>query len=199
MERPDWSPNSNKAGHPYGDVGKTAGTEAYQLLDCLSRPITPEECDQHGWHDADCDALTTLVDFDWLVPHIRATSEVSAEEMAGFDLKLVAFRAALPFTTPELNLLVKPDRSISPDFEGISDEVGSLYEEIVTAGVRRVVEGRDLLRRWLAWRREADEYTGQGTLDLAREALRGIVELLAPDEQLPASYRELRGISDPTA
>src|ERR1700691_4830783 len=148
-------------------------------------PVAPEDCDEHGWHDADYDALAALVVFDWLVPHIRATSEVSAEEMAGFDLKLVAFHAALPFTETERNWLVKPFGAVDPTFEGISEQIGEREEEIVTSGVRQVVEGRDLLRRWLAWRRETNQYAGQGTLDLAREALRGLVELLAPDMPLP--------------
>ena len=46
------------------------------------------------------------------------------------------------------------------------------------AGVRRVVSGRDLMRRWIAWRREAGEYEGQGSHDQARDALRTMQELM---------------------
>jgi hypothetical protein len=44
---------------------------------------------------------------------------------------------------------------------------------------------------------QTDEYAGQGTLDLAREALRGVVQLLVPDMGLPDSYLRLRGLEVP--
>lgn len=46
------------------------------------------------------------------------------------------------------------------------------------------------MRRWLSWRSETDEYTGQGSLDQAREALADLIGLVAPDETLPSSYIE---------
>jgi hypothetical protein len=63
---------------------------------------------------------------------------------------------------------------------------------VMSAGLRRVVVGRDLMRRWWAWRRETDEYAGQGGLDAAREGLRAIVEAVAPDLDLPTPYLALR-------
>lgn len=43
---------------------------------------------------------------------------------------------------------------------------------IISAGVRRVIYGRELLGRWWwSWRREADGFSGQETLDIARDAL----------------------------
>jgi len=188
-------PTSNKWNHPYGDTGFNAGVEAWDLLDFLSRHIDPEACDSHGWHDDDADALATLIEFDALVPHIRATSGVSVEEMAEFDQGLAAFGAALPFTEPERNWLVKSVGSVDADYESLSIQVGEREDEIITAGVRRVVKGHNLLDQWLAWRRQTGAYAGQGTLDLARETLRSIVELLAPDRPLPASYTILRQIS----
>lgn len=44
---------------------------------------------------------------------------------------------------------------------------------------------------------QIDEYAGQETLDLAREALHGIVQLLVPDMGLPDSYLRLRGLDVP--
>jgi hypothetical protein len=44
---------------------------------------------------------------------------------------------------------------------------------------------------------ETDEYADQGTLNLAREALRGVVQLLLPDRGLPDSYLRLRGLEVP--
>ncbi len=186
-------PTSNEANHPYGDVGHYAGLEAYSLLDFLSRHIAAEECNEKGWHDNDGDAISALGAFDWLLTHIRATEEVSTEEMADFDIKVIAFRAALPFTEAERNWLVKPSYgSLDPLYENLVKAVHSWSGEVISAGIRTAIDGHDLLRRWVAWRREIEEYADQGTLDVARETLRGIVAILAPRKALPTSYQQLR-------
>jgi hypothetical protein len=51
---------------------------------------------------------------------------------------------------------------------------------IVSAGLRRVVYGRELLGRWWSWRRDTDQFSGQGTVDTAREALRELITMVAP-------------------
>ena len=63
---------------------------------------------------------------------------------------------------------------------------------IVSGGLRRVVQGRDLIRRWWSWRRETDEFSGQGSLDQARDALRDLVVAHCDDPELPESYLALR-------
>jgi hypothetical protein len=202
LEERDYSPNSNKANHPYGDVGKQAGDYARSLLEELCEPLIYPAYDKDGqptdWDYADGGALNSYIDFEFFVLHTRATAEVSADEMAAFDLKLNALRLALPLTEAERQWIFQPKGSVDPHYKFIVEEIGVHEVELVSAGVRQVVNGRDVMRRWRAWRREADEYADQGTLDLAREALRGIVELLAPDWPLPASYRKLRGLEDPS-
>jgi hypothetical protein len=66
----------------------------------------------------------------------------------------------------------------------------------MSAGIRRVIHGRDLLQRWWSWRRETGEYAGQGSLDQARDALEGVIELIAPELGLPETYVALRATGD---
>jgi len=202
MEDDRWPPTSNRRDHPYSDTGYSAGHNAFLLLANLCEPL-----DEHGyynmddgsrnsWHAADGEALTNYAELEWYVRHIRATDEVSVEEMGDFVIKLHALRQALPLTEAERNWIIDPSLgTVDAHEEHIVESIGIHEPELVSAGVRRVVSGRDIMRRWLAWRRETDEYAGQGTLDLAREALRGIVELLLPGE-LPPSYLTLRRFGD---
>lgn len=202
MEEHDCSPNSNEANHPYGDVGMQAGLEARSLLGNLCEPLIYPAYDKDGqetdWDDADGNALANYVEFEFFVMHTRATAEVSADEMSTFVLKLNALRLALPLTEAEREWIFRPQEGmVDPHYKFIVEEIGVHEVELVSAGVRQVTNGRDMMRRWRAWRREIDEYEGQGSLDLAREALRGIVEMLCPGEPLPKPYRKLRGLEEP--
>ncbi len=49
----------------------------------------------------------------------------------------------------------------------------------------------DLIRRWMSWHREADEYTGQNALGVARSALAELIVMLEPDKPLPPEYIRL--------
>lgn len=106
------------------------------------------------------------------------------------------FHTALPFSESERGMVL---RAAGVEYEYLperDDEILSWLEVkeelVISAGLRHVVRGRDLARRWLSWRREADEYEGQGTLDVAREALRDIIQLVTPKEPLPLAYHTLR-------
>jgi hypothetical protein len=198
----DYCPSSNETEHRYGDVGRAAGDYAYDLLaelcephDVLGYDKTRPSDRRYTWRAADDRTLTTYVGFEWRLKHIRATDDVSAREMESFGLKLHALQQALPFTEAERNWLVDPQGvAVAAQRKHIEKWAAVQEPELICAGVRKVISGRDVVRRWWAWRRETDEFAGQGTLDLARESLRGIVELLHPGE-LPASYVVLRRFS----
>lgn len=156
-----------------------------------------EQRHEGGWHEPESDALGTLVELDWVLPHLRAGAEVSVEELEALATRLAAFQAALPFTAPERHWLVKVVGSVDANYVQAARSLGTREGEIVSEGLRRQITGRDLMRRWHSWQMQADEYAGQGTLDLAREALRGVVQLLVPDMGLPDSYLRLRGLEVP--
>jgi len=182
-------PLANKHDNAYGDMGYYAGQTAHRLLEALSKPLLKTEYDrQHGWYWAEDDALALVSELEMSAPHIRATGEVLVAEMDQFHTGITAVRLALPLTEAERVFL----REDGPDV--LLKDILQYGGDFIAQGVRQPIDGRDMVRRWLAWRRETDEFAGQGTLDVAREALRGIVQLLQPNERLPIPYRQLRGI-----
>jgi len=187
-------PCDNEFGNAYADYGEITGEYAIELLDELSQPLVPEELDELGWYWPEGDALSTLVSMEVSIPMIRATGDVSVEEMEQFQTTVVAYHLALPITAAERSWLLRVERGADPHSHHLLNGIGVVDEEIVANGLRQRLNGRDMLRRWLAWRRETEEFEGAGTLDLARENLRGMIELLLPNERLPKSYRLLRGI-----
>ena len=51
--------------------------------------------------------------------------------------------------------------------------------QLISNGLIRIIYGRDLVRRWWAWRRQTDEYTGQDSLSLACDGLTGIITAIS--------------------
>jgi hypothetical protein len=184
----DVDPMGNEFNHPYGGAGEEVGHYAWEMLEVLSCEIDPQACHE------DADALSALVEMDVWLPHIRATGEVSIDDMAEFTQNLAAFGAALPLAASERNWLAQRFLGLDANYDVLTETLGKREEEIVSAGIRRVVRGDELLSRWVSWRRQTGDYAGQGTLDLAREALRGVVEKLVLHEPLPPSYVILRQI-----
>jgi hypothetical protein len=193
-------PLSNESGTAYGDLGRDAGLEAIDLLEYLSEPLLSSRDEAEGWNRSDAESLYALTEFELYIPHIRATREVLTDEMNAFTTRLAAFRAALPLAEAERNWLNQTfEAGIAPHYGRLIELIGARDDEVISQGRRVRIDGNDLMRRWLAWRRQTEEYTDQGTLDLAREALREIVQLLVPDHPLPESYRALRGLDQSEA
>jgi hypothetical protein len=75
--------------------------------------------------------------------------------------------------------------------QGLEELVGKATE-IMEAGVYGTVSGRDLARRWWAWRRESQEFAGQNSLGEARGSLGNIALKLVNEPNWPVPHRRLR-------
>jgi hypothetical protein len=193
---PPIDPLANTHENAYADLGEEVGKWAHMLLEDLAEPLLESQRDELGWYSPEGDALSTLVSMEVVLPHIRATSEISPGEMEVFNTQITTFHLALPLTEAERRWL-REQTAIGAESRHFEDTLVHAGDDEVIAEGRRVhLDGHDMLRRWRSWRREAAEYAGQGTLDLAREAVRSMVELLLPWEPLPESYRKLRGLPD---
>ena len=107
---------------------------------------------------------------------------------------LATFREALPYSEAERRWLVDIDKQfeprrvlLDPDERGWQRPVPAPVEEqlidlnaakgeIVSAGLHQVVQGREL-----AWRRQTEEFTDEGSREIAYEALRGLGHMLVPN------------------
>jgi hypothetical protein len=190
----DWthSPESHDTDGDWGKVDKEIGGVAHHLLDLLSQDVAPLEADVHGWTQADSYALGLTQEVDWLARLLVPPDAVSADHRMEFIELMATFRAALPFAEAERNWLLdehrfddEPGGPGSPCDERWLEIARKSETQLVSAGLSRVVHGRDLLQRWWSWRRETGEYAGQESLGHARDALRGIIGLVAPELGLP--------------
>lgn len=172
------------------------GLNAHDVLDYLCSPalnqpeVAPHEHDFNVLYD-----LRNLEEWAFtLYDPLVALDEEEGSVVLRFESLWHDFRVALPFGEAERYWFLNVDA----DFETkdtaaeLAEKLGRQEATIVSAGVHGIVRGQELMRRWLAWRRETDEFKGQGTLNIARETLQGLHRLVTPDKPLPDSYIELR-------
>jgi hypothetical protein len=195
--------NPWQAGQPDGGVGAMVGDEGFVLLGYL--------CDDHphsglaSWQLEDSVGLWSWLGLERKLQTLPLPQELDTDDQRlPFELLTDRFHRALPYSEAERQWIVgthppEPPRPIPLD-QGTLEEEQERYHEryfglearIISAGLIRVISGRDLMRRWISWRSETDEYTGQGSLDLARDTLADLIKLVAPDEIMPSSYLSLR-------
>jgi hypothetical protein len=194
-----------RAEQAHGSIGAMVGDDGFHVLGYL--------CDEHprsdldSWGQADTIGLTSWLALERELQTFPLPSELDIDrQRLPFGRLTARLHGALPYSEAERQWLMNaeppdPLRLLTPpiDHQTIV-EVQSRHHErylglearMVSAGLIHIVSGRDLMRRWLSWRSETDEYTGQGSLDQAREALAGLIKLVTPDETLPSSYLSLR-------
>jgi hypothetical protein len=188
---PDYEQNG-----PYGGMGREIGSFAFHMLSALEArgedmPYASDETPR--WGESDRKTFEYLHEFDTGIAFMKPADEVGAPELGDLFRNFRRFSSALPFSEGERHWLFAAYRSFSP--LGIELEEGIVTTEttIVSAGLRQPLHGRDLVRRWAAWRREADEFAAQGSLTEANVALRFIGEQLVPKARWPAGYVGLIG------
>jgi hypothetical protein len=176
------------------------GRMALETLDALCVDVTSMSIDEHGWTDADYEGLHVMTSVDHLGRILMPSATTSPDMLAKLAGSMVTLRTALPFSEAERNWLYDdPDgkgaiataqQELGRDVE-YNDVVRQSSVRIVSAGLYRVVHGRDLMQRWWSWRRATGEYADAAGLNQARESLSGLIALLAPELGLPTSYTAL--------
>jgi hypothetical protein len=157
---------------------------AVALLNYLCDPGFDDEPTRLATYAA-LGAWQHLEDHAW---EVHDTSEPH-NPIDAFRHHLINFHVALPFAEAEREWLVENVAFYGGPGE-IEDQL-AYKSQIVSEGVHKVVAAHDMVRRWLAWRQQAGEYSGQGTLDQARTALAFITRNVVPYEPLPESYMKL--------
>jgi hypothetical protein len=165
----------------FGPIGGEIAYHAEGLIDYMA-PDSDSSSDPLEWQKADALALENWLEIEEAVPLLDVFDDVGGEDRRKLHDTLHAFHTALPFNEAERGWLGRTYNKVN-QIDGSAKDAPRLIEghedRIMMAGVRRIVSGRDLMRRWIAWRREADEYEGQGSIDQARDALRTMQELVS--------------------
>jgi hypothetical protein len=197
----DWSYNPHPDAGPmegkeYDEYDQTLGGITWELLNVLSEDVADYKVDGHDWTTLDDEGLVRAHDVDWLGRLLVPPATTPGENRIKYVELMASWHTALPFSEAERHWLWS-ENGAGAGTPGLGSEewmvtVRQSEARIVSAGISRIVRGRDLLQRWWAWRREIGEYAGQGSLDQAREAVVGLTALLKPDMGLPEPYLALR-------
>ena len=182
MERPElpFGERDRPKPGPFGWIGSGLIQTAEQLVGFLSEDLEWSPGDPLVCEDADSLALTYWLEFDSAIPLMAMPFEMTGDFSKRLHDTILAVRTALPFNEAERAWLY--DGTRSGHDPSLPKQVPERFEHmegtIMVDGVRRPVSGHELMSRWLAWRRQTDEYEGQGSLDQAREALKTMKGLL---------------------
>lgn len=172
------TPDQSQYGEPFGDVGTEIVTFARLLTKSFS--ADPEASDELGaMSRTDCWDLEYMLELEHLIPLIDVPVELEGDVRQRAHDAFGALHTALPFSEAERGWLVSVWRQ--ERLQAVEDlpVVMSNHEaQIISAGVQRAVSGRDLMRRWTAWRRGRDEFDGYDGFTQAREALQSVEEML---------------------
>jgi hypothetical protein len=174
-----------------GNDRSNLGIAAYDtLLDLCEEAPRWTEDKRWWWTCADTSSLHNWHDLERHIPGTQA--ELGAEsDVEDLNEVLLRLHGALPFDEVEREWVYQAyDESRGPNSITL---MRRREAAIVSGGLRRVLQGRDLMRRWWSWRRETDEYSGQGSLDIARDTLAELVVAYCNDPEVPEPYLALRG------
>jgi hypothetical protein len=182
---------------PYGRDGDEGGEHALQLLENLLAPKTPmpfapdetprwDETDRRGF-----DYLYALHgDMDCIDPSWEMNGPGTGELTEPWH----HLTAALPFSEGERYWMIdaqhKHRRRHRDPGVPLPKSLITVETTVMSGGLRQAVRGRDLVRRWAAWRREADEFAGQGGLTTALFLLDHLAYELVPAEFSKPDLRE---------
>jgi hypothetical protein len=174
----------------YGEGVKSLGGNAVDLLYELCDVPTQSESQRWRWVRSDWLALH---DWAWLedgLPDAFNASGMGDHNLAKAGGLVSEFTCALPFDEAERRWLSQTYLETPEGPNRISELRALEPNEIASRGLWRVVESRELLRRWWAWRRDYGEFEKKGTLVAAREALADMVVEFT-DHDLPDNYHAM--------
>ncbi len=157
------------------------------LLDIWEGAPVPDSGERR-WFVSDHDALRASMAFEDRIRSKGLPPEVPTDVRADLSSYIDRWHAALPFNEAEREIVCSAYRADSGEvgaYREIPSQIRRQEFEIVNAGLRSVVRGRDLMRRWWAWRREADEFAGQDSLSQAKAALLQLVGQFLPADHIP--------------
>jgi hypothetical protein len=175
---------------PYGGFGSEAGEFAIDMLGELLKP-KPLTLRRDSGNDpvsldrSDQSAIRMLHEMNSVLHFMETEQEA---ELRPVYRAVARLHGALPFSEAERTWLGEKEWS-SAD---MTDDLMGETAEIMSGGVLRVLQGRELVRRWWAWRRQTNEFAGQGSLDEACRQLGVLAERLVIERHWPLEYPDMR-------
>jgi hypothetical protein len=175
-------------GHGALSLGLSAYDALYDLCD-----VSPWSEERRGyWVPSDKRSFQGWFNIEDRTTPALADPTITEDQVEHLTEMLFTYNVTLPYDEAERHWLFDAyDGAWGVGSIGI---IRRQETRIVSGGLRRVVYGRELMQRWWSWRRDTDQFAGQGTVDLARDALCTLIEMTNPGVGLPQTYVALRGI-----
>lgn len=176
---------------PLEKARRALGSSAHEALHDLCDTREWTEKTWGRWRSADSLAFYGCLYLELEASDVQSLldEDKHEDEIGELNRLMVSYKTALPFSEAErewlFNIVESEDRP-----HCLAAIRARKPEVIVSSGLRRVLYGRELLRKWWSWSRDTDEFSGQGTLDIAREALQHMNEKYAPHHGLPGPLLE---------
>ncbi len=164
----------------FGNIGDEIAGNAKALIGYLSEEPEPVVLGAMEMPASDKVAFSEWIGMEWLIPIM----DVPNEPLGGGVIRrqahdaVVAFHSALPYHEAERQWL---DRTGMGHEGELSSYIQGQEERVMVAGVRRVASGRELVHRWILWRREAGPFAGQDSVAEACAALQRIQNMMSRD------------------
>lgn len=186
---------------PFGDGGDDVGDRAIAVRAVLLEDV-PESLTESGgirsvWSQDDFWAFENLLELETGVKFIDPPPDVDGGQIGDLHRTVARFHTALPLSEAERLWLFDPTDGMDEKRQRTWDihkpeSLLGVVEEVISGGIRQVIQGREVVRRLAAWRREADEFADQGTLDEACDALGEIATTLVTEENWPREHLDMR-------
>jgi hypothetical protein len=161
---------------PYGMTGGETGEHVLGLLENLLTPKTPmpfEPGETPRWDDTDIEAFEYVALLDGDMRCLDPTYEEGSVNTGLTHEAWQQLTPSLPFGEGERNWLIQTlyrpmGQTDKPTVrERYPNAFLPIEATVISGGVHQVVQSRDLVRRWASWRRETDEFAGQGNITRA--------------------------------
>lgn len=175
----------------YGPAGSEMWRDATRLLNNLLAPkpdLAFMPGDPPQWDEGDIAAFANYHAFERSVPFLEPQSSVGGDSLVdGQDLgdlfrNFRELNACLPFSEGERHWLLAQALEVRAyqDYGAFVTGLIPVETPVISDGIQQKLVGEDLARRWPAWRREQQEFSGQGSLQKAQRLLGRIIYELVP-------------------
>lgn len=190
----NFSDSHGRFGHFGGEVGDCAIEVLAGLLEPVSE-LVPSERSLIVWSQDDFRVFENLTELENGIHFIEPQEDVDGGEIGDLHRTFGRFHTALPLSEAERHWLFDPldigkGRKRPWSVHNPETLIG-VTEEVTSGGIKQVMQGREVVRRLVAWRRETDEFAHQGTLDEAREALGEIALTLVTEANWPGEHLDI--------
>lgn len=162
-----------------GEASAYLAVTAVDIVSQLSHVPQRPDIRRVRWANSDYCTFYDWQELERAVP--LAVTELSVDDGCRLADQLESLHCALPYSEAERRWL-RVNYAEPPTESGRWESIRRQEIAVVSNGLVQVMHGREMLRKWWAWRRETDEFAGQGSLDEACAALNTLASMFVIKE-----------------